>query len=81
MHLPSDSEVLVLMTKADEKLQAEKEAAREREEKLAENVRKRPRLKGQVVIQARLASDAFDELFERVSEPDPEDHEHNHAWG
>lgn len=80
MHLPSDSEVLVLMTKADEKLQAEKEAARAREEKLAENVRKRPRLKGQVVIQARLASDAFDELFERVSEPDPDYHETNHAW-
>ncbi|KAK4945300.1 hypothetical protein LTR10_015459 [Elasticomyces elasticus] len=75
MHLPSDSEVLVLMTKADEKLQSEKDAARVREEKLAENVRKRPRLKGQVVIQARLARDAFDELFEPTSTPDRVYHE------
>ncbi|KAI1613683.1 hypothetical protein EDD36DRAFT_434291 [Exophiala viscosa] len=75
MHLPSDSEVLVLMTEADKKLQAEKDAARAREEKLAENVRKRPRLKGQVVIQARLARDAFEELFEPTSTMDRAYHE------
>jgi len=75
MHLPSDSEVLMLMAKADEKLQAEQDAARAREEKLAKNVRKRPRLKGQVVIQARLACDAFDELFEPTSTADQAYHE------
>ncbi len=67
MHLPSDSKVLVLINKADEKIREEKEEAREREAKIGDSIRKRPRLKNSVVMQARMAKDAFDELFPLVS--------------
>jgi hypothetical protein len=67
MHLPSDSEVLLLINKADERVQEEKEEARQREANQGDNIRKRPRLKNSVVMHARMAKDAFDELFPPVS--------------
>ncbi|KAJ9503803.1 hypothetical protein H2202_000942 [Exophiala xenobiotica] len=67
MHLPSDSEVLLLINKADEKVQEEKEEARQREASQGDNIRKRPKLKNSVVMHARMARDAFDELFPPVS--------------
>merc|ERR1711939_844211 len=62
-----EGKVLVLINKADEKIREEKEEAREREAKIGDSIRKRPRLKNSVVMQARMAKDAFDELFPLVS--------------
>jgi len=63
MQLPSESEVLDQIGEADRKLQEEKEATRERTTELPTNYRKRPRLKGNVVMQTRLAREALDDLF------------------
>ncbi|KIX07011.1 uncharacterized protein Z518_04987 [Rhinocladiella mackenziei CBS 650.93] len=65
MQLPTDSEVMEQIADADRRLQEEKEATRERTAELSNNVRKRPKLKGNVVMQARLAREAFDDLFPR----------------
>lgn len=65
MQLPSESEILEQIIEADKKLQEEKEATKERTAEMPTNARKRPKLKGSVVMQARLAREAFDELFPR----------------
>lgn len=67
MLLPSAAEVRQQVLEADEKLQQEREATRERTEQLMGNVRKRPKLKGNVVMNARSAGEVFDQLFDRVN--------------
>ncbi len=63
MLLPSDSEVSEMIVEADQRLQVEQEATQERVSEASKHAKKRPRLKGNVVMQARLARTAFDELF------------------
>ncbi|KAJ9627563.1 hypothetical protein H2204_009602 [Knufia peltigerae] len=63
INLPSDNEVERILDKADAKLQQEKDAARQRLSKMEDDIRKRPKLKNNVVINSRLARDVFDELF------------------
>lgn len=63
MHLPTDSEVLDHIADADQRLQEERVVIRERTAALPMNHKKRPKLKSKVVMQARLAREAFDELY------------------
>ncbi|KAL2438978.1 hypothetical protein ABEF95_015258 [Exophiala dermatitidis] len=65
MSLPSDSVLMERIEEADGRLQHEKDRAKNRTAELPSNLRKRPRLKGNVVMQTRLASEALDELFAR----------------
>ncbi|EXJ95870.1 hypothetical protein A1O1_00995 [Capronia coronata CBS 617.96] len=65
MCLPSDSEVMEQIAAADESLQQEKELAKARTAELPKNVRKRPKLKANVVMQTRSANEALRELFPR----------------
>ncbi|KIW12394.1 hypothetical protein PV08_09671 [Exophiala spinifera] len=66
INLPSDNEVERILDKADTKLQQEKDAAHQRKARMDEDIRKRPKLKNNVVINSRLARDVFDELFPRT---------------
>lgn len=70
LQLPSDTEVMQQICEADQKLQQDREATRERTEQLhlSENVRKRPKLKASLVMNARLAGETFDQLFDHVNE-------------
>lgn len=63
INLPCDNEVERILDKANAKLQQEKDAARQRRAKMEDDIRKRPKLKNNVVINSRLARDVFDELF------------------
>lgn len=67
MQLPSAAEVMQQIREADQKLQQDREATRERTEQLSENVRKRPKLKANLVLNARSAGEIFDQLFDRVN--------------
>jgi len=70
LQLPSDTEVMQQIREIDQKLRQDREATRERTEQLqlAENVRKRPRLKASLVMNARSPGEIFDQLFDRVNE-------------
>jgi len=63
MDLPSDREVWDRMLEADEKLRQEKEDVRRREEEVKKTVRKRPSLKGRVVLERELCVDVFARLY------------------
>ncbi|KAK5045338.1 hypothetical protein LTR84_009444 [Exophiala bonariae] len=67
MLLPSAAEVWQQILEADEKLLQERQATRERTQQLSGNVRKRPKLKGNLVMNARSAGEVFDQLFGRVT--------------
>lgn len=64
MQLPSAAEVRQQIHDADQKLQQDREATRERTEQLPGNIRKRPKLKASLVMNARSAGEVFDQLFD-----------------
>ncbi|KIV94154.1 hypothetical protein, variant [Exophiala mesophila] len=63
MVLPTEVEVTRQVEESDRKLEAEKQAMQARNAKLANAIKKRPKLKEQVVMNARTAHEAVDELF------------------
>lgn len=68
MLLPSDVEVTRQVQESDRKLQAEKEAMQERNAKLTSAIKKRPKLKEQVVMNARTAQEVLHDLFIAVDD-------------
>ena len=68
MKLPTESEVMGQILEADKKLREEQEATREREAELSTDLKKRPRLKRNVVMNTPSARDVFNELFIRQAE-------------
>jgi hypothetical protein len=65
IELPTEAEVTEEVRNADQKLLMEKEALVQREEAMGNNVHIRPRLKGNLIMAAPLAQEAFDKLFFR----------------
>lgn len=63
LQLPSEIEVTEQVSHVDDKLAAEKEAAQGRTVLSSTDLKKRPKLKGSLVLQTPLAKEVFDELF------------------